>query len=76
MKVLFLDVDGVLNCAATWKLNDGQKGTFRICPERAARLTALLADVNPTVVMSSTWRKYPDHMDYLNGRMNVDWVRC
>lgn len=71
MKVLFLDVDGVLNCTDTWRLNDGQKGTFRICPERAARLTGLLLRARPRVVMSSTWRKFPDHMDYLTTKVPV-----
>lgn len=64
--VLFLDIDGVLNCPDTWRRNDGQRGTFRLCPDRIARLVRLLEEVDARVVLSSTWRKFVDHREYLD----------
>ena len=78
--VLFLDVDGVLNCPATWKLKDGQRGTFRICPDRVKLFDTVLEQTDCRIVMSSTWRKFDDHMDYLKrrvpnlkDRLHKDW---
>jgi hypothetical protein len=53
MKVIFLDIDGVLNTTATPKPN---KESRVIEPTLLARLKRLLQDTGATVVLSSTWR--------------------
>ncbi len=54
MKVLFLDIDGVLNWAGTEDKIDGYTG---LCPERIARLNRILEAVpGLKIVISSTWR--------------------
>lgn len=55
MKVLFLDVDGVLNCAPNGGL-DGEK------LDRLANICQLTGAV---VVISSSWRKYGDQLQRL-----------
>jgi hypothetical protein len=50
MKILFLDIDGVLNRALV--------GALRVEPECVANLNALLARVpSAVIVISSTWRQ-------------------
>jgi len=51
MKVLFLDIDGVLNCQTT------PGSTFRkLSPVLIERLDRVLDATNAQVVLSSTWR--------------------
>lgn len=50
-KVLFLDIDGVLNCA-------NEEGMIR--PELAARFHRIVKETNCGVVLSSTWRGHPE----------------
>ena len=64
MKLLFLDIDGVLNWGGTTHMlgvghphNNAGQGCIGLCPERIARLNKIFAahpDVK--VVISSTWR--------------------
>jgi hypothetical protein len=53
MKVIFLDIDGVLNTTATPRPN---KESRVIEQTLLARLKRLLQDTGATVVLSSTWR--------------------
>jgi hypothetical protein len=55
MKVIFLDIDGVLNWAGT---EDRINGFIGLCSERIQRLNAI-TDAHPDakIVVSSTWRK-------------------
>lgn len=57
MKVIFLDIDGVLNSTATPKPN---KDSRVIDQTLLARLKKLLQDTGSTVVLSSTWRHERD----------------
>lgn len=52
MKVVFLDVDGVLN-----KHRDPP---FHICPDRAAKVMRLAQEAGAGIVLSSSWRQWPD----------------
>jgi hypothetical protein len=53
MKVIFLDIDGVLNTTATPKpANDSRV----VDPMLLARFRKLLFDTDAEVVLSSTWR--------------------
>jgi hypothetical protein len=50
MKVLFLDIDGVLNCTDTISLPD------QIDPVKVALLNWICRDTGCKIVISSTWR--------------------
>jgi hypothetical protein len=53
-RVLFLDVDGVLNCLATWRTCDDM-----LDADCCRRLFALLDLTGAKVVLSSSWRGMP-----------------
>ena len=56
VRVLFLDVDGVLNRVG-FKPEEPDGLASWIEPELAARLTALVRETGAVVVMSSSWRE-------------------
>jgi len=63
MKIVFTDIDGVLNWCGT---EDRIEGFYGLCPERIQRLNHIF-DAHPDakIVISSTWRRtsflgYPD----------------
>lgn len=61
MKVLFLDIDGVLNCETTWERLGDEFGIYRAMMGIDFRLVELLKDwlrdhPEVEVVLSSTWR--------------------
>ena len=62
-KVLFLDVDGVLNASGQTK--ERFHGLLGICPVMMHRLHRILLATDCSVVVSSTWRKHPAHMEHL-----------
>ena len=58
MRIIFLDIDGVLNCELFYK-NRKQEGTYAqqsICTDRVKWLNELCKDTGAKVVLSSTWR--------------------
>ncbi len=57
MKVLFLDIDGVVNCATTTQRH---RGTIGIDPYMAFLVGNMVDDLGLTVVLSSSWRHWPD----------------
>ena len=66
-KVLFLDIDGVLN-----GMNDGL-GAFSLHLDRVARLLEIEVKTDCTIILSSTWRKFDDHKHCLN-RHGIFWA--
>jgi hypothetical protein len=70
MKVLFLDIDGVLNCLGDEDGNGGTTEQFQGFIGLDSRLIAIykamLSRVDVTVVLSSSWRVFPDLLEYLN----------
>jgi hypothetical protein len=56
MKVLFLDVDGVLNKIGTKERSE--EGYIGIEPDLAARVVRILDETGAVVVLSSTWRRH------------------
>lgn len=56
--VLFLDIDGVLNSTMYWWRNNplplGQAGA--IDPDAVKHLNQIAERVNPTIILSSSWR--------------------
>jgi len=53
MKVLFLDIDGVLNCHNTPQSSAGWIG---IDPEMLSQLKKIIVDTGVEIVLSSSWR--------------------
>jgi hypothetical protein len=58
-KIIFLDVDGVLNSDATWK-GPHADGLTTLCPDMCDRLARIVRETQATVVLSSTWRLHPN----------------
>ncbi len=67
MKVIFLDIDGVLNYQLFWKTmrqadrykgtpKDAPDGAHDICEEKVKLLNGLIERTGAKVVVSSTWR--------------------
>jgi len=63
MNIIFLDIDGVLNCQlhyekrkAEGRLNAKDHPYSEICQERVSWLNGLCESVDAKVVISSTWR--------------------
>ena len=53
--ILFLDIDGVLNCHGSWERP--RVGKHRIDRDKVALLTEVVASTGCKVVVSSTWRR-------------------
>ena len=69
-KVLFLDVDGVLNSAAWFAQNPAATGLESLDPVAIARVKRVLKTTSAQVVLSSTWRFVPNFVKALL-HMNV-----
>lgn len=68
MKVLFLDIDGVVNSKQT--LLTHPKGTpLGIDPELAFKVGKIILDTDCKVVLSSSWRNHPDGVDEVKARV-------
>lgn len=57
MKVLFLDIDGVVNCKTTTQRHRGMIG---IDPYLAFMVGKIQLDTDCKVVLSSSWRHWPE----------------
>lgn len=55
MKIIFLDIDGVLNCHTTRERDGGYVG---IDSRLVAILNRILEETGAYIVISSTWRKF------------------
>jgi hypothetical protein len=65
MKVLFLDIDGVCNSRAyLYRMRATKGGKYRmwldIDPQAAQLVKRIIKETNCAVVLSSTWRLYPE----------------
>lgn len=65
MKVLFLDIDGVCNSRAfLYRMRATKGGKYRmwldIDPQAAKLVQQIIKQTNCAVVLSSTWRLYPE----------------
>lgn len=67
MKVLFLDIDGVVNCVTT---SQRHRGFIGIDPYMAALVRRIVDATGCQVVLSSSWRHFPD------GRKEVEQQVC
>ena len=67
MKVIFLDIDGVLNHKDTFKQGHKFHGCFGIQPELAQKLNRITDATGAVLVLSSAWRKvrtWEENMEY------------
>lgn len=67
MKILFLDIDGVVNCKTTLQRH---RGFIGIDPYMAFLVGKIMLDTDCQVVLSSSWRHFPD------GREEVERQVC
>lgn len=67
-KLLFLDIDGVLNCHE-W---DKEVGSGQIHEDKIFRLNRILRETNAKIVLSSAWR-YLVHRKEMN-LVGLDWL--
>ncbi len=67
MKILFLDVDGVLNHIDTFKKDPAAH--FHIDPYCAFLVGKIALDTDCKVVLSSSWRGHKESVDYINARV-------
>jgi len=70
MKLLFLDIDGVLNCSVTKERWNGLTGIDR---RLASMLLQWLSGKDVGVVLSSTWRLYDDTKEHL-AAAGLSWI--
>jgi len=76
MRILFLDVDGVLNSEVTRgggpapSRTPGGGGEAGIASELVDNLHLVVAKTNATIIVSSTWRLVPDRMTALTGSLD------
>ena|SRR3990167_3528966 len=66
LKVLFLDVDGVVNCESTIQRHQGFIG---IDPMMAFRVGKIQLDTDCVFVLSSDWRHSPDGVEEVEARV-------
>lgn len=57
MKIIFLDIDGVVNCSSTAQRH---RGAIGIDPYMAFLVARIAERTNAEIVLSSTWRLWPD----------------
>lgn len=75
MKVLFLDIDGVLNCMCPAPTQDNDwinldEWRYGFNPDLVARLRYVIANTECRIVISSSWRH---HMSYAPYQPDRNW---
>ena len=73
MKVLFLDIDGVLNCMYPTPSDDHEwidleEWRYGFNPELVAKLRFVIANTNCKIVVSSSWRHHTNYAPYQHDR--------
>lgn len=70
MKALFLDIDGVCNSEESLKkqyIRNGKATILEIDPEMAFRVGKIILNTGCKLVISSSWRNWPDGMEQIKG---------
>jgi len=73
MKVLFLDIDGVLNCMCPAPMQDNDwidldEWRYGFNPTLVARLRYVIGNTDCKIVVSSSWRHHKTYAPFQNGR--------
>lgn len=68
MKVIFLDIDGVLNSTQYWESIQDEKRTmpemeFELDPKCIMNLKKIVDATNAKIVVTSTWKRIPEKMN-------------
>ena len=59
MKIIFLDIDGVISTAQCWgKGNDNKWGSYKFDPKCVAVLNFILQETGAEIVLSSDWKSH------------------
>lgn len=72
MKVLFLDIDGVVNCATTTQRH---RGTIGIDPYMALLVGRIILATDCKVVLSSTWRLWENEREEVRKQV-YEFIDC
>lgn len=82
MKIVFLDIDGVLNATDDWLEihyfgQPSNEGVRVLSRSKLALLAHIIHETGAKIVISSTWRKFNtlDELSDLFGRMTDGWFR-
>ena len=79
MKVIFLDIDGVLNSveSETWeyKWRGEIAYLYSMCPDLVENLNHILKATDAQIVLSSTWRKKYDTLEGLQGLLDKHGIQ-
>lgn len=67
MKILFLDVDGVMNCQDTFRKEPNAH--FPIDTYMAFLVGKIVLDTGCKVVLSSSWRHHKESVEYIHRRI-------
>lgn len=73
MRILFLDVDGVMNCQSTFTKDPN--ATFPIDKYMAFLVGKIVLETDCKVVLSSSWRHHKASVDFIHKRI-VDIYDC
>lgn len=73
MKVLFLDVDGVLNNSSTRERCCGYIGVDKALARRLVQWYRFYEKTGLKIVLSSTWRLHPEMWPALNAE-SIEWI--
>lgn len=73
MKVLFLDIDGVCN-SANW-VKQGNEIWHGVDPAAAALVQRIIKETGCKVVLSSTWRLYPEAREQVRRKV-CSFIDC
>lgn len=68
MKVLFLDIDGVVNCQTT---KERIGSTIGIEPVKMALIKRIVKQTGCVVVLSSSWRLYPPDLAHVREHIDL-----
>jgi hypothetical protein len=72
MKVLFLDIDGVVNCERT---TARYRGIIGIDPHMAFLVGRIILNTDAKIVLSSAWRGWPEGEEEIRKQV-YDFIDC
>lgn len=72
MKVLFLDIDGVVNCGRT---TTRYRGIIGIDPHMAFLVGRIVLNTGAKIVLSSSWRGWPEGEEEIRKKV-YDFIDC
>lgn len=71
MKVIFLDVDGVLNKRSDWEVISPELGPYRLNSVLVERVNKIIDDTGAVIVLSSTWRRQPYSLEFISSELPI-----